>query len=55
MIKLNPDKTYVEKLIKAIYKNNGYCPCKLEKSKKNICPCEEFLEKKECKCKFFIK
>jgi ferredoxin-thioredoxin reductase catalytic subunit len=28
----------------------SYCPCKLERVDKNICPCEELRTKKICHC-----
>jgi len=54
-VKINTDKEYLEKLINAIFKNEGYCPCKLDKKEENICPCKDFMENKICKCKLFIK
>jgi ferredoxin-thioredoxin reductase catalytic subunit len=30
-----------------------YCPCKLEKVDKNICPCEEMRETRNCHCGLF--
>jgi ferredoxin-thioredoxin reductase catalytic subunit len=37
-------------------KNYGvrYCPCKLQKSKENICPCKEFRDTQHCHCGLFV-
>ena len=51
---LNKEKEYVIKLINAIYKNEGYCPCKVGKKQENICPCTDFMKKNECKCKLYV-
>jgi ferredoxin-thioredoxin reductase catalytic subunit len=32
-----------------------YCPCKLELSNKNICPCVEFRAAGDCHCNLFKK
>lgn len=31
-----------------------YCPCKLERSIDNVCPCKEFREEGHCHCGLFI-
>ena len=53
-MKLNPDKEKVLKLIDAIFNNNMYCPCRVDKKQDNICPCKDFVENKICKCKLFV-
>jgi ferredoxin-thioredoxin reductase catalytic chain len=30
-----------------------YCPCKLDNSQKNICPCVEFRTNGHCHCELF--
>ena len=37
MIKLNPDKDYVKRVVGAINKNKFHCPCKLIPSQKTLC------------------
>ncbi len=54
-MKLNTDKEHTLKVINAVFKNKGYCPCKLGEKEDNICPCKDFLENDVCKCKLFIK
>lgn len=51
---LNPDKEYTLKIINSIYKNDGYCPCKIVKNEKNKCPCEDMQNNKICHCELFI-
>ncbi len=41
-VELNSDKQLVKMIKEGIRKNNGYCPCKLQKIPENKCMCEEF-------------
>lgn len=52
---LNPDSEFVRNLRKRIKKNNGYCPCKLERKPENKCPCKAFVDTSECDCGLYIK
>jgi len=61
-VKMNPDSNYVEKLRSVMAKNGGYCPCRLQKTPENICPCAEFREQLAdpdfsgfCHCRFYYK
>lgn len=61
-VKFNDDKPYVEKLLAALEKKDGYCPCRLVKKAKNICICQEFRDQIAdenfegfCHCKLFFK
>ena len=56
-ITYNQDKQIVDKILDALDKNNGYCPCKLEKNNDTKCMCKEFKEQKEgyCHCALYIK
>ena len=57
-IKENPDQEYVAEMKKAIKDNHGYCVCKTERIKENICICKEFREKTDmgyCHCHLFYK
>ena len=51
----NPDKEFRENVIKRIKENNGYCPCRFEKTPDTKCRCKEFRETGECICGLFIK
>ncbi len=52
--KLNPNKEYVAKIIEGIHKKNGHCPCRLTEDETTLCPCNDFIENKNCKCRLFI-
>jgi ferredoxin-thioredoxin reductase catalytic subunit len=66
---LNPDKVFVENLVKRLLANEEkygrrYCPCRLvsgdeEKDKDKICPCkwsnEEITRQGHCLCNLFVK
>lgn len=57
MITLNPDIEYRNEVKQAIKDNNGYCPCKLERTKDTKCMCKEFKEQQEgmCSCGLYLK
>jgi ferredoxin-thioredoxin reductase catalytic chain len=69
MIRLNPDKKIVEKVLNGLIANEKkygkrYCPCRritgnVKEDEKNICPCvfrEKEIEKDgHCYCNLFIK
>lgn len=41
-ITLNPDEKIVKSIKEGLAKKDGYCPCRVEKTKENKCMCEEF-------------
>ena len=43
----NPNKDFVEQMLKALKENSNYCPCKTEKTKDTKCMCKEFREQKD--------
>ena len=53
---VNPDETVVKNIRYTLEKNNGYCPCALEKNKDTKCMCKDFQDKIKdgyvglCKC-----
>lgn len=57
MIRMTEDKELEKKIRQAIKDNNGYCPCKIEKTPDTKCMCKEFQlqESGECHCGLFIK
>ena len=57
MIIRNPDINYTKAMIAAVKHNEGYCPCKLERTKNTKCMCLEFREQDsgECQCGLYIK
>lgn len=54
---VNPDKELVDIIRKKLKENEGYCPCRLQKTKDTKCICKEFLEQEsgECHCGLYIK
>ena len=57
MIVLNQDKNYANDVIKRLRENDGYCPCKLERTEDTKCMCKEFRETEEgmCHCGLYVK
>ena len=53
----NPNKDFVEQMLKALKENSNYCPCKTEKTKDTKCMCKEFREQKDgwCHCGLYCK
>ena len=43
-IKLNDYKEIVKTIKEGLKKNNGYCPCRVEKNEDTKCMCKEFRE-----------
>ena len=41
-VRLNSDENIVKTIREGLEKTGGYCPCKLQRIKENICMCEEF-------------
>ena len=56
-IELNGNPDIVKEIREALKNNDGYCPCKLEKSEDTKCICKEFREMKsgECHCGLYVK
>ena len=57
-IRVNDDKELVEAVREKLKANDGYCPCRIEKTPENKCMCKEFLNEDylgECHCGLYIK
>ena len=56
-IKIKEDKAFVNKMLKAIRDNDGYCPCRIQKTEDTKCLCKEFLGMEEgtCHCGLYTK
>ena len=54
---VNPDKELVKTIREKLKANDGYCPCRLQKSEDTKCICKEFKnqEEGECHCGLYIK
>ena len=49
----NPDEETFKSVIAEVKANDGYCPCRLERTPSTKCPCKEFREQTtegECHC-----
>lgn len=56
-IKMTEDMGHREKILDALRKNDGYCPCALEKASETKCMCKDFkkMESGICHCGLYIK
>lgn len=56
-IKLNNDLEIVQEIRKQLKDNDGYCPCRLEKTLDTKCMCKEFKMQDEglCHCGLYEK
>ena len=44
-INVNPDRDIAEAVQQGLKRNNGYCPCVLEKTPDTKCMCKDFRDK----------
>lgn len=60
VISLAEDKELVQEIRAAIKENNGYCPCRLEKTPDTKCMCKDFRdqinrgEQGACHCGLYV-
>lgn len=52
--KMNEDKAYVDRIIEGIYMKKGHCPCRVITDDTTLCPCDDFVQNGNCKCKLFL-
>jgi ferredoxin-thioredoxin reductase catalytic subunit len=57
MIKVTQDKELESTIRKALKDNDGYCPCRVQKTEDTKCMCKEFREQTsgECHCGLYYK
>ena len=57
MIKVTKNKELEQQIRKALKDNDGYCPCRVQKTTDNKCMCKEFREQEsgECHCGLYYK
>ena len=57
MIKVTQDKELENTIRKALKDNDGYCPCRVQKTEDTKCMCKEFREQTngECHCGLYYK
>ncbi len=49
------NKERAKRLIDLIDKCNGHCPCAIVKDETTLCPCDNFINDKECTCGMYEK
>lgn len=56
-IKISEDKEIVAAIKEGLKKNDGYCPCRIERTPATKCMCEEFRNQTEgeCHCGLYVK
>lgn len=52
--RINPDKKYANIIIEGLQKKDGHCPCRVNVDDTTLCPCDEFINDKICKCKLYV-
>lgn len=56
-IRMTDDLEHREEILDALRKNDGFCPCALEKVSETKCMCKDFREMQSgtCHCGLYIK
>ena len=61
-VTLNPDEEIVKFVKEGLERTGGYCPCRRERTPKNLCMCEEFKKQIQdpefegfCHCMLYYK
>ena len=61
-LEFNKDEEIVKTIQEGLKKNDGYCPCRMEKNKDTKCMCKEFREQIQdpkfegyCHCMLYYK
>ena len=61
-VRFNDDKEMVKAIREGLKRNDGYCPCRLERSEDNKCICKEFRQQIQdsgfrgfCHCMLYYK
>ena len=61
-VTVNPDREMYERVREGVLRKGGFCPCRLQKTPENFCPCEEFQAQLRdetfhgfCHCRMFYK
>lgn len=54
----NPNEEMFKAVIAEVKANDGYCPCRLDRTPETKCPCKEFRDSQEvgeCHCGAYCK
>lgn len=56
-IRATKDEELKAEIRKALEENDGYCPCRTERTPETKCMCKEFLEQESgvCHCGLYVK
>jgi ferredoxin-thioredoxin reductase catalytic subunit len=57
-VKVNNNAELVAEIRQKLKENEGYCPCRIDKTPENKCMCQEFINQQEtgeCHCGLYIK
>lgn len=56
-IRATKDEKLKAEIRKALEENDGYCPCRTERTPETKCMCKEFLEQESgaCHCGLYVK
>lgn len=56
-IRQTPNREYAKDVRQKLKENNGYCPCRIDKTPDTKCMCKEFREQisGECHCGLYVK
>lgn len=49
------NEKYMSKIIEALARNDGYCPCVAERNEDTKCQCKHYRETLECHCNLYEK
>lgn len=52
--RINPDKKLVSVIMEGLERKDGHCPCRINVDDTTLCPCDEFVNEKICKCKLYV-
>ena len=53
-IRFNENEKIVNAIREGLKKKDGHCPCRVNVDDSTLCPCDEFVNDKICKCKLYI-
>jgi ferredoxin-thioredoxin reductase catalytic subunit len=53
--RLNRKENHVKIIVEGLKNKEQFCPCKLQKTDENLCPCDEFIKTGVCHCGLWVK
>lgn len=52
---INPDNDYVRGVIRGLIRREGHCLSQAPQEENTICPCKNYRDNRECKCKLYLR